>query len=131
MWNKIRYKLAMFLYGRNGLDDLNKIIFVFSLIWMIVFFITGNRIFDVIYLVHAAVFLFRALSKNLPQRRKENDWVMSWIRLVKTAWKDRKGYVVYRCSCGRIVRIPRHRGKVEARCPGCTKRKIINTGKKK
>jgi len=120
----------MFFQGRNGLDDLNKIIFVLSLLWLIIFTITQNRVIDVIYLLHVVFFFYRFFSKNLPLRRKENEWVMSWFRFFKTAWLNRKDYVTYRCRCGRSVRIPRHKGKVEARCPGCTKRKIINTGKK-
>ena len=132
MLDRIRWKLQDFMSGRNGMDDINRVLFgIFFVIWIVSMFVR-SRILSIVYLVLMIAFMYRALSRNISARQRENDKFVALINLVKTSFKYRKDYKVYMCmNCNKIVRLPKNRGKVESSCPMCHTAKIIYTGKRK
>lgn len=128
--NNFRYKLAQFFYGRNGLDALGYAIIALSFLVLIV-----NMIFNTIWLTALSyailvLMLFRFLSKNLTQRRKENAvflkiWgsVKSFFKQGFRRLKDIRKYRYRKCpNCKVTMRLPIKRGKNTVVCPKCKTR---------
>ena len=122
----IRNALQRLMYGRYGNDQLNVFLMFLYLILYMVFLFTG---FDVLYwvsLVLFFLFMFRLLSRNIPQRRTENarflraaDPVLRWFRLQRTIRRD-KEHRYFKCpNCGQQLRVPRGKGKITVTCRGC------------
>lgn len=129
------------MLGRYGVDQLSAALFVvYLLLWVV------ERIFDLWWMAFLTgavilVILFRALSRNLEGRRKENQaflriWspVVAWWKnrgLRMEGWRqsrarrkaeraERKKYSYFTCAqCGQKLRVPRGKGKVKVHCPTC------------
>lgn len=132
MFDRFRWKLMNFMNGRCGFDDLNKLIVLLSFVFYILLLITKLGIFSILFSILFVLFLFRYFSRNLSARVAENNKLTGLIQLIKLQYQLRKEYRVFKCrSCGRNVRVPLHKGKVEVTCPSCGRKKIIRTGRKK
>ena len=94
-FRKLGDALIRFMYGRNGMDQLNK-----ALLWLSIgLIIVSNLIASisdtaavigvVIYYLAMAVWvisLFRTFSKNLEKRRGENaEWMRLWWKITNSA----------------------------------------------
>lgn len=125
---RLLWKYQDFMRARNGMDDLNQgLWYLFIGVTILQLFLRG-ALLSMIGTVSAIVLLFRAHSKNLAKRQKENQQYVEMINLVKAKWKNRKEYKVFRCkNCGKLVRVPKGKGKIEASCPRCRQRKICRT----
>ncbi len=131
--NRLRYKLATFMQGRYGPDDLYKGCMIFYLILLIVQLFFKSRI--VLFLLSATLIwtFFRFFSRNIAARQKENAFFLSMKFKVKKAFSsfktrlcDRK-HIYRKChECHATLRFPRKRGKHTARCPKCGKELKIN-----
>ena len=131
MWNKFRYRMQTFMYGRYGLDDLGKVLFGIGLLFDIIGMFTRNYIVNSLSFIFIVVMLFRFFSKDISRRQYENNRFRSILQLFRTKFQLRKDYKVFKCKkCNRNVRIPRHHGKVEVTCPLCGDKKIVYTGRK-
>ena len=136
------YKLAEFMRGRRGWDQLGMFLMISSFVIEII----GNiaRI-PLIYYIGLALFiwcLFRIFSKNLIKREQENRKYMQMtyrLRHGKTIRKQKRNgtytyneeerskngrggkiYAYYYCpSCKQQVRIPAGKGRVAVTCPKC------------
>lgn len=126
--------MARFMYGRNGMDQLNRALLVVYLLLcvvrtlVIVLFHSTllYRITDILLWVMMVLILFRMLSKNLPRRRQENQKWISWWWGVKNrssgararhADKDHKYFTCKNCKA--ICRVPVGKGKIIITCPKC------------
>lgn len=131
-FQKMRDALIRFMYGRNGLDQLNRFLFWVVIVLDIVGIFFGGRegIFGVvIYWATMAAWIylmFRMFSRNLPKRQAENQKFVSWWWKVKSkssgakarhADKDHKYFTCK--SCGAICRVPVGKGKIVITCPKC------------
>ena len=117
--------------GRNGLDQLNKTVLFFGLIcWVASMFAPLHGIQQIFYFAFvllAGVFIYRALSRNIPQRQKENKWFLrktGRIRSVRESRQakaeQRRQYKVFRCpSCNMKLRVPRGKGRIRVTCRQC------------
>jgi len=128
MLNKIRYAIQRFMYGRNGLDDLNRaLIFVALGVAIINIFVKSN-VLNIIYYVIVLLVLFRYLSRNISARARENAIAKNLYKLIKAQITQGRDYKIFMCKgCGRIIRVPRHHGKIEVTCPQCGAKKVMNT----
>jgi len=123
------YKLQRFMYGRNGIDGLGIGLIVASFVLRSVSIISRSML---LYLISFAVFIFaiyRILSKNVWQRRKENDFFMKYYNIVagwfknsanlsKERSKVRPTHKIYVCpKCKRYLKVPKKKGKIEIKCP--------------
>lgn len=126
--------MARFMYGRNGMDQLNRALLVFYLLLCVVrtlvilLFRSAllYRIADILLWVMMVLILFRMFSKNLPRRRQENQKWITWWWGVKNrssgararhADKDHKYFTCKNCKT--ICRVPVGKGKIIITCPKC------------
>lgn len=137
------HKISQFMYGRYGNDKLN---IGLGILWLVVnilntvfFRLRLLRLFTYIII---GIILFRCLSRNIPQRTKENekfldfcDWarpfvikakkyfnkVCEWFRLQSRKFNDRKTHRYVKCPyCKATIRVPFRKGKHSVKCPRCT-----------
>lgn len=125
----MRERLARFMAGRNGNDQLNifllivdVVLIVLSTIWK-----SASGLLYPLVLVLLVYIYFRMFSRNVYKRREENGKYMrlkykvdAALRLRKERWVQRKDYKFFTCpSCRTSLRVPRHRGKVKIVCRKC------------
>ncbi len=130
MW-RIWNRLASFFYGRYGNDKFNIALLILYLILAVVNIIVRNlfatSIFFLFQWTVLFMVLFRALSRNIPARRRENEWfernfsgLIAWFKLLLRRIKDFKYKRYRRCPhCKAVVRLPKRRGKHNVKCPSC------------
>ena len=123
-------RIARFMIGRNGNDQLNLFLLVSSVVLLIVGSFIGGIIRSVLRLA-AFVFLaftyYRMLSKDVYKRREENGKylqiryrVFAKLKALKERWVQRKDYKFFQCpSCHAVLRVPRGRGKIKIVCRKC------------
>ena len=120
----MKEKLARFMVGRNGNDQLNLF-----LLGLDVVLLRGNA-GRVLYLLTFALLglsYFRMLSRNLVRRREENGRYLraqyrlaAALKLRKEKWVQRKDYKFFTCpSCKTTLRVPRGHGKIKIVCRKC------------
>ncbi len=126
--NRFNRWLYDFMRGRNGMDNLNKALFIIVIILdVICIFIKKRVVYSIFWLV-SILFLYRFLSKNLVARQRENDKFQSFTRINKMKYDMRKDYKIFRCKvCGRNIRVPRGKGKIEVTCPVCKNKTVHRT----
>lgn len=120
-----------FFRGRYGSDQLNIaliiLVVVLSLLNNLLYVIVGSdflyRLLSLVYTAVVAFVFFRMFSKNIYRRQAENQkWLNFYNRL-----KDRN-HRYFRCPhCKQRVRVPRHKGKINIRCPRCGEKFIRKT----
>ena len=126
----MRERLARFMAGRNGNDQLNIFLLIVDLILMLLSSIFSKSIGGVLYPIVIALLVyvyFRMFSRNVYKRREENGKYMrlkykaaAELRLFKERWIQRKDYKFFTCpSCRASLRVPRHRGKIKIVCRKC------------
>ena len=131
--NRFRERLAAFMYGRNGPDELYRLtwwvslaLIIVSTVLMFISRIAGR----IVYGAAIAVIIygvFRLLSKNTERRRRENSGYLNLKRRIKSFFermRNRKKYkdvyIYTKCpNCKNILRLPRVEGKHTAKCPCC------------
>ena len=132
-FQKIGNAIVRFMYGRNGMDYLNRTLF-----WGYIGVFLAQILFNILRLGVPALIceallwplmlliLFRMFSKNLPKRRAENQKFWNWWCGVKSsnagakarhADKDHKYFTCK--TCGTVCRVPVGKGKIIITCPKC------------
>lgn len=126
----MRERIARFMAGRNGNDQLNTFLLVLDLILIVVSSIVGGRVGRVFFLPAVALLVIiylRMFSRNLVRRREENGRYLRLryrlggrLRLHKERWVQRKDYKFFVCpACHTTLRVPRGRGKIRIVCRKC------------
>lgn len=134
MFKRLGESLRRFLYGRYGSDQLNLALLIaavvlsllsgiLSLLLPVTAGVYTNLLLSTLMYALLVIALFRMLSRNIAKRQRENQKFRNfWTRLT-----DRKNRY-FRCpQCSQTVRVPRHRGKINIRCPKCGERFIRKT----
>ena len=126
----MRDKFIKFMYGRYGVDELNKtgafIAIGLSLLGM---FFKGWASFAISTLSFLVVIfvVFRTFSKNINKRVMENhkflaktNKMRNYFRFCKTRFNDRKLYRYIKCpKCKNYSRVPKGKGKIKITCRVC------------
>lgn len=125
----MRERLARFMAGRNGNDQLNIFLLVVDVVLIVLSTIwkSASGVLYPLVLVLLVYIYFRMFSRNVYKRREENGKYMrlkykvdAALRLRKERWVQRKDYKFFTCpSCRTSLRVPRHRGKVKIVCRKC------------
>lgn len=126
----MRKRLARFMVGRNGNDQLNMFLLGLDVALLILAGIFSKSIGGLLYpvaLVLLGVTYFRMLSRNVYKRREENGKYLRWqyrvqsaLRLSKERWVQRREFKFFSCpSCHASLRVPRGRGKLKIVCRKC------------
>lgn len=124
MLNKLKYKLARFMYGRNGVDQLSNFMLYGSFIILLpTLFIKNDKvrmIFLVLFWVIVIINYYRIFSKNIYKRQKENNYFVSKLNYLKTRFTQRKTYRFYDCpKCHTHLRVPKGAGLITITCKKC------------
>lgn len=126
----MRQRIARFMAGRNGTDQLNLFLLVSCLVLMVLGALIRGGVGSLLNGIAMALLLlswFRMLSKNLPRRQAENArylqkryQVTGTFRSLKTRWDQRRDYRFFTCpSCHTTLRVPKGRGKIRIVCRKC------------
>lgn len=123
-----RYRLMQFMSGRYGIDNLFYIIIGVSMVLSFINLFFRLLILQLIVYGLFIYALFRALSRNLEKRRKENRWATEKLNILKRKSeisiqrRNDKCHVYKKCpSCKAILRLPRRVGLHTTVCPRCSK----------
>ena len=134
VFQRIGNAMVRFMYGRNGMDQLNRaLIFLYlglcvlrTILLLALESIVPARIADVLLWGVLVGLFFRMFSKNLPRRRAENQkWVNWWWRVRSSSSGERarhadKEHKYFTCKqCKTICRVPVGKGKIIITCPKC------------
>ena len=126
--NKLRWKLQIFMRGRNGADELGRVTIYGSFILYIISMLFQSQILYTISFVGIIYSTFRLLSKDLYARREENRKFVTWLETTRVRMAQRKDYTIFKCKgCGRNIRVPRGKGKIEVTGPMCGNTTIHRT----
>ena len=125
---RLRWKIQKFMQGRNGVDELNRILLYAVLVLYVLSIILQSLVLDYLAFAGVLYLLYRTLSRNLYVRREENRKVVIWLETTRIKMEQRKDYKIFKCKgCGRNIRVPRGKGKIEVTCPMCGKKTIHRT----
>lgn len=137
---RFREKLARFMYGRYGMDQLGKFLFYFAIGLMVInIFVRIGVIYWVALLILGYGY-FRCFSKNIYKRSFENDKYMKLRQSVtaffnrtfnkkgsySSKWNSYTGnaytveYKIFKCpKCKQKLRVPKGKGKIMISCRKC------------
>lgn len=116
--------LRRFFYGRYGGDKFNLFLCIVALIIYIIFLFIAVKILLIISLLIYLYALLRMFSKNIAVRQRELHWymnkrskVVNFFRGSRVRVKD-STHQYFRCpKCGRTLRVPKGKGKINIKCP--------------
>lgn len=121
--------LRRLMYGRYGSDALNQFLMVIALVLLIPWFFTHWAIFSILILALIILIYCRMFSRNIYKRSAENQKFLAWFAPIQRKLAGRKmqmqdkAHRYYKCpSCGRTLRVPRDRGRIEITCPHCKRK---------
>lgn len=123
----MKERLARFMVGRYGQDELGQFLFATALVTMLLSILFGGSVWYTIALILLIFGYYRMLSKNHARRYQENAKYLLYYNKVKALMKRKqyqlkqyKQFHIYRCpSCKQKIRIPRGKGKISISCPKC------------
>ncbi len=126
----MRQKLAQFMIGRNGNDELNRFLLAADMILILLSLLFSRgigRAFSPLALILLGLTYYRMFSRDLMRRSDENykylqlkDKVLSSFRVKKEQWAQRKDYKFFVCpACKTTLRVPKGRGKIKIVCRKC------------
>lgn len=134
IFQRMRNGIARFMYGRNGMDQLNQaLVWGYLALWLVELVVNAvlkNRlitsVFEGVLFVLLLFISMRTFSKNLYKRRAENQkwinftWRMKSGRKNAAARHADKDHKYFTCkSCKTICRVPAGKGKIVITCPKC------------
>ena len=122
-----RDRIANWMSGRNGMDDLARFESSFVVVLLVVSLFSR---WGFLYVVALAVMIhmyFRMFSKNVSKRYEENQKYLNfryqtvvWWNKKKKHFAQRKMYRFFRCpNCKQEVRVPKGHGRICITCPKC------------
>jgi hypothetical protein len=131
MANKdVRGQVAEFMRGRNGADELCLATLEVAVLLVIINFFANNIVLSILSLALVAYGVFRIVSTNVNQRRRESmafaeklGPVRPWISNPAAAFKNVRTYKHATCpNCHQKVRVPRGKGHIRVSCPRCAQK---------
>ncbi|MBE6824311.1 MAG: hypothetical protein E7513_03080 [Ruminococcaceae bacterium] len=127
MFRNFFYKLAQFMQGRYGNDKLNTFLLIITaIIYVINLFVRSSWLF-VVMMVPVALYIFRALSKNINKRLYENNQYVKIYTVFENFFKrqyykvrDFKTHRYVKCPyCKSQLRLKKRTGNQKIHCPRC------------
>lgn len=134
VFQKIGNAVARFMYGRNGMDQLNRSLFLlYFTIWIaemaVGFFVRSaalSRVFEIILVALMVWIFFRMFSRNLIKRQAENQRWVNWVWRMRNrsagakARHADKEHKYFTCkNCKAVCRVPVGKGRIVITCPKC------------
>ena len=114
------------MYGRYGTDHLNLALLVGYFVLSFLAHLLRSSVLDLLALAALVWGLYRMFSRQMEQRRVENDKFLSLVRPliqkynVSKQRRNDKEHCYFKCpSCGQQLRVPRGKGKISITCRSC------------
>ena len=121
--------LRKFMYGRYGIDQLNKALMVIALVLILIFGFLPRSLYALSFISYIPIvlYIFRTFSRDINKRSQENykylkmkNSVISWFKQKTNRIKDSKTHKYFKCpKCSQQLRVPRGQGKISITCPKC------------
>lgn len=126
----LRERIARFMAGRYGQDNLYHALLLLSFIVIIVNLFLDSLLLSIIELFLISYAIFRFMSRNVYKRQKENELFLKIMKkpkrffdMQKARLRDRKTHVFKKCpKCKNTLRLPKKKGHHTAVCPCCQNR---------
>ena len=138
----MRNRFQQFMYGRYGMDQLNRFLSTVALIVLVVSIFVRRPIVEIVALALLFWCYFRMFSRNTAKRAAENQKYLNFrYRAVcffkkgkksgttnfaqkqaqmKARHEQKKIYRFYSCpNCAQKVHVPKGKGKICITCPKC------------
>lgn len=123
----MREKLARFMQGRYGVDNLSKALMYMGIIVVIASLFVRWNFLSLLGWVLLIIVYVRMLSKNHARCYAQNQKYLQYTSKVRGFFKrtrshmeQRKTHRIFACpSCKQKIRIPKGKGKIEISCPKC------------
>ena len=104
--NSFKDKMARFMYGRYGMDQLSRNLSLICLVLLIITMFARNNVIYTIALIGIIYTYFRVFSRNISKRSEENERylrfhykVVGKINKIKFRIADNKTHKIGRASC--------------------------------
>ncbi len=125
--SNFRDKLARFMYGRYGSDQLNNALTLFCLVLIILNAFLQVAVINLLVWAVLVWSIYRTFSRNVTKRSIENqkflkvwDPVKGKASLVMRRFKEIKTHRYRKCpQCKAVLRLPRRTGIHTVDCPRC------------
>ncbi len=128
MMEKLKQKVRQFFQGRYGSDNLGRTISMVALVVYFIGMLLKNELLMTIAMAGIFYSTYRMLSKDFWSRSAENKKYLDFLNLNKMRFEQRKTHRIFKCKgCGKNIRVPKGKGKIEVRCPNCGNRSIHRT----
>jgi len=125
---KLSCKLAVWMQGRYGNDDLSRLTSILSIFLFILSWIPKLSFLYIPAWILLIWTMFRCYSKNINARRNELNKFLNIKWGFKNRWNDRKTHKYFKCKeCGTKMRVPKGKGKIQITCPRCGTKVIKKT----
>ena len=117
-----RYKIAQFMTGRHGMDQLSRDLMAYGMIIVVAdIFIPGNV---ATYIGYFLVFfaIYRIFSRNNTRMTAQLYWYKTYVDNPLRSFlnRNRKHYRYFKCpSCKQVQKAPRGRGRIRVTCHKC------------
>ena len=127
----MRERMARFMAGRNGNDQLNRLLMLADVIALLLASLLSRTALGSVLYVLALILLvltyYRMFSRDVYRRRSENERylrekqkLLSRLRVLRERWRQRKDYRFFTCpSCKAVMRVPRGKGRIRVVCQKC------------
>lgn len=126
--NKWKQRINKFFQGRYGLDELGKAIIIADVIIYVLGLLLQSGLLMSLAMVGIIYAFYRVVSKQHWDRSEENRKYTHYTKLWKLRYQERKSSRIYICkSCGRYIRVPKGKGKIQVTCTACGSKSIHRT----
>lgn len=126
--SRLQEKLSKWFQERYGMDELGESILGIATITYILWIAFQKQLLLAISLIGFTVCIYRILSRKHFERSEENQRYLRSIKLWKLKYENRKYFRIYMCKkCGRYIRVPKGKGKIQINCTVCGEKIIRRT----
>ena len=125
----LKNKLAQFMYGRYGTDQLYTALIALYFVLVVVNIFIRSAITSGLMSIILILIIFRTLSRNTYKRSMENEKFIKIFKPFRTSGalqlrkiRESKTHRFRKCPhCKKMLRLKRVRGKHTVKCPSCNK----------
>lgn len=124
LWEKIKN----FFSDCYGLDGLGQFIWIVTMLWGMIGAFTKRPGIMAVAIIGTAYSIYRIFSRDYWDRKRENEVFAKYVKLLKLNFENRKYARIFLCrKCGRYIRVPKKKGRIEITCPNCGNKEIHKT----
>lgn len=123
----MRERMARFMQGRYGNDQLNNFLLGLSLALIIIDLFARTHVMYFLGILCLVWSYVRMFSRRIGKRSAENRWYLSRTQGIRNFFAKKKrlramkkAYHLCKCpSCRQQIRVPKGKGQLEVTCPKC------------